>query len=266
MQHAFQRLLLLISVLALMAIPAIAQDDSGNGSAVSREGSEITIDTEQATENFIALTNSAAEGFAASLDTILERLVTVPENDITRLVFIIGGVLLLFIGWRIYNWIIVLAGALVGAGIGVALVGNADLIIQVAALLIGGFIGALLGAFLFYFTVGIVGAYVGVQLTIGLALVLGFTPVSPWVLLAAAVIGALILLGLSLQLLIFLSASLGAQMLVLALGLSPAGVWMIALTIIGMFAQILFTRRTGRNVFRRPRRIIPWRRHQQRAD
>jgi hypothetical protein len=124
--------------------------------------------------------------------------------------------------------------------------------LEVAALLIGGFIGALMAMFLYYIAVFIVGMYVGVLVIATFANLLGATPLSPIVILIGAVLGGFILLALSAEFVIFISALVGAQMLATGFGLPSE--WMLLFAIIGMIVQFSAIRVYNIDLRRRPRR------------
>jgi hypothetical protein len=124
---------------------------------------------------------------------------------------------------------------------------------------IGGLVGALVSIFLYHVAVFIIGAYIGILLTGSIAAALSLTPVSPLALLIGAIIGGLILLALSFEFLVLLSAVVGAQMLSLGLGLDA--IWTFVFALIGIVAQ-LGLMRAYKYDFRRRRsgRVYPFRR------
>lgn len=206
----------------------------------------------------VDLTVEAAESTAITLDNFLDRLVTVPQSPLMQILFIIGGIILLVAGWRVYDFIVVIAGFLIGASIGISLVGPTEnTLLLVAALLIGGLIGAVLGIFLYYVAVFVIGAYIGILITGALASALTVTPVSPVVLLIGGLIGGLVLIGLSFEFLVLLSSLVGAQLITLALGLNP--LWTLVLAVIGVIIQLVLVRSFNYD-FRRRRRVRWFRR------
>jgi hypothetical protein len=225
------------------------------------EPTEPVVNLEEVAEDAVQITQNAAEATVQTVDSLLQRLLQTPQSQIVKVLLVVGGVILLFVGWRIYHIVILLAGFLVGAAFAAALVGEASTLMTLAAILIGGLIGAVLSYFLYYVAVFVIGAYIGILITGGLANVLGLAPVSPLVLLFGAVIGGAVLLALSIELLVILSALVGAQMITLALGLGVE--WTLILAVIGVIIQLLtaryfrydWRRRPSRySIFRRPRR------------
>jgi hypothetical protein len=239
--------IVLLIVSALFIGSALAQEEPTSTPVT------IEVDVEEAAQSAVELTESAAQATANVVTDLVNRLTEVPRSDVVRILFVIGGVLLLVAGWRIYEFIILLAGILIGASVGAALVGQSELVLQVAAALVGGLIGAVLAIFLYYLAVFFIGAYVGIILTNAIAVALGAEVVSALVLFIGALIGGLLLLALSIELLILLAVVVGAQLLVLGLGLGAE--WILIFIIVGVIVQLMATRYYGYNIRRRPRRL-----------
>ena len=216
------------------------------------------IPEENLAEDLVEITEQTAEATVSTLDSFLNRLVQAPQSQITRVLFIVGGIILLVAGWRIYEVIILIAGFLIGASVATALVITDSAILNLVILLIGGLVGTALSVFLYYIAVFLIGAYVGIALTGGLAAALAFTPVSAIALLIGGLIGGLILVGLSFEFLVLIAAVVGAQMVVLGLGLDA--IWTVILTVIGVIIQLGLIRTFKYTIRRRPRRLTPFRR------
>jgi len=248
------RTLLIIGLAFVIGmIPVIAQDDP----PVDTDGDDIVIDTEEAAETVIQITETTAEGISGLVNDFLNRLYSISQNEIVQVLMVIVGAILLVAGWRIYNWIIVIAGALVGGTLALAAVGEAGVVIEVAAFLIGAAIGGTLGYFVYYLAVFVIGAYIGIVFTTLIAQSLDLLPVSPILLLIIAIVAGVVMLGLSFELLVLLASLLGAQLIVMALGLTPAGIWLMVLILAGVIIQVGLTRRAGYKIRRRPtRRMI----------
>jgi hypothetical protein len=193
------------------------------------------------------------EDTAEEIEDFLERLTTAPRSDVATVLLILGGLTLLVAGWRIYDFIIIVAGALIGAIAAASLLTTSSELILIGALLLGGLLGAALAIFLYYIAVFLVGAYVGIVLTAAGASTLGLTPVSALALLIGAIIGGIVLLALSFEFLILASSLVGAQML--ALGLDLGAAWVAVFAIIGVIVQLALVR-TFNYDFRRRRRKI----------
>jgi hypothetical protein len=246
--------LLILSI--LLVIPILAQDIATPEPVIETQGEDVIIDGEQLAAGLINVAGDAATGVSRIFDDFINRLYSVPRNDIVRVLMVIGGAILLIAGWRIYDWIIVFAGFIIGASTAMALVPDTNTVMSIAALLIGGLIGALLGYFAYYLAVFFIGAYVGILLLGTIATSLGWTPVNLIVLALAALIGGLLMLALSFELLVLLASLVGAQMIVIALGLQPQGFWILGLTVLGVIIQVFATRRFGYTLRRRPVRRV----------
>lgn len=251
MRNAFPyvAIFILAVIVAVILIGATGDPNNPNAPIIQitrNDVQEIADTTVEATEQITETTTTQFEQF-------LNRLIQPPSSVISQLVLIVGGIILLFFGWRIYDIIIVLAGALVGASLASAMVVTNSAFVEIAALLIGGLLGAFLAMFLYYIAVFLIGMYVGIVLTVGLTSLFNITPVSPLILIVGAIIGGFLILALSGELVIFASALVGAQMITTGLGLNRE--WMLLLVIIGIAVQILAIRYYSINLRRRPRRV-----------
>lgn len=168
-----------------------------------------------------------------------------------RVLYIVAGALLLILGWRIADYIIGLAGFVIGAGIGMSLVPPGNEALTLIALVAGGLLGAVLAVALQYVAIFLVGAYVGAVLTAQLWTAIAATPVSTLALIIGAVIGGLVLLGLSFQFLVIVSAAIGALLISMALGLPF--VWTAVLFVLGIIVQVALARFSGTPVLYRRR-------------
>lgn len=247
------RTIITLSLCLIVGFASVFAQDSTE-TPVDSDDDLIVIDTEQAAENVIRITETTAEGITRLVNDFLNRLYNVSRNQYVQVLMVIVGAILLIAGWRIYNGIIILAGALVGGTIALAAVGNAGVVIEVAAFLVGAVIGGFLGYFVYYFAVFIIGAYIGIVFTTVVAQSLGLLPLNPIIFIVVALVGGLIMLGLSFELLVVLASLLGAQLIVLALNLTPALIWIVLLVILGVVLQIGLTHRAGYSIRRRPTR------------
>lgn len=241
---------MLIALMALLAVGTVAAQDATTLPPAN--------DAEAAAGELVEVTENVATASLTAIDRFINSLVQTPQSDLGRLLLIIGGVVLLVAGWRLYEYIIVIAGFVVGAMIGLSLVVTDSTVLAVLVLLVGGLIGALLSIFLYYVAVFFIGAYVGIVLTGAAAAALSLAPVSPIALLIGGIIGGLVMLAVSVEFLVLLSVITGAQMLALGLGLGVA--WVLIFAVIGLIAQLFLVRTFNYDLRRRPRRINPLRR------
>jgi len=245
----FWLIALLVGSLSLAGI-ASAQDIVATPAA--------TATPDPAAAGVIDAAENAAEAFTNTAKTIWEQLSQAPQTDAVRVLLIVGGVVLLIGGWLVYEWIILIAGFLIGAVTTLTLINQPDTLVALLIFLIGGVVGALLGALLYYVAVFLIGGYVGIVITQELAVALHLLPVTLIGVLIGFIVGGIILMLLSLELLIVFSAIVGGQMIALALNLGVE--WMILLALVGMVLQLVAIRSRGITIRRRSVRGIPWRR------
>lgn len=225
---------LLIISLVIVALMGMATHHVLAQAATPANGPGETAQT------IVQATTQAAQTTAGTAEHVLNQLLQQPRSNIMRALLLIGGVILLLAGWRINEIIILIGGFLIGAAVATSLVVTDNAFLEIAILLIGGFIGAALSALMYYVAVFLIGAYVGMALTGGLGTALALTPVSAIALLIGGLIGGLVLIGLSFEFIILLSALVGAQMITLSLGLGM--IWTVILAVIGIFVQLGLTR------------------------
>lgn len=248
----FSRLLGLALALALLAAVASAQTPSPTPSIPTDSLNEIADDLVQFSIGAAEITISTLQGF-------LDRLTQVPRSDVVRLVLIAGGVLLLIAGWRVYDFVVLIAGALIGAAAAGALFATDDLSASLLIMGVGALIGAFLSVSVYYLAAFLIGAYIGIVLTSSVIGTFTDVPIEPLVLLIAGLVGGILMIGLSFQFAIILAALVGAQMLVIGLNLSNS--WLIFLAIGSILLQFFLARRFGYEFRRTGRRPLnPFRR------
>lgn len=241
--------ILFIVLLLAFVIPATAQEVATP---------QPTADAADVADAVVDATVQTAQTTVGTLEGFFNRLTSVPDSAVMRILMIVGGVILLVAGWRIYDFIILIAGFLIGASVAASLVSTDNTLLMVALPLVGGLIGAALSVMLYSVAVFIIGAYVGVVITSAVAAALSLTPVSSLVLLIGGLVGGLIFLGLSFELLVLLSALAGAQLLASGLGLGL--VWVIVFAVVGIVAQLGLIRMSNYEFRRRPTRVYRFRR------
>jgi hypothetical protein len=248
----FQVLLVIsIAIFSLSFVLAQTDEPADNGT--------IVIDVDDAAEGVIKVAETTTENLSSLLTDFINRLNTAPNSTIIQVLMVIGGVVLLVGGWRIYNWIIILAGAMIGGMTAMAAIGASNTVLTIAAFLVGALIGAALAVLLYYVAIFFIGGYIGIVFLSLVASTLGWATLPTWALLVALIIGGIIMLGISFEFLVVLASVVGAQLIVTALGLSPQGTWILILTLLGIFIQIFMMRRFGYNIRRRPARRLIWR-------
>lgn len=128
-------------------------------------------------------------------------------------VFVIGGLLACFAGFRLFRFVLGINGFILGAILTTSAVGSTSMWSMAVAALVGGLIGAVVMIAAYFVGVAIVGAGVG-----AMAVHLAWTPFHAdppwWAVVAAAVLGALGALSLTRYMIIVGTAFGGAWMLI----------------------------------------------------
>ena len=205
----------------------------------------------------VDVAEGAAETLTETAVSLFDRILQTPTSETARIILIIGGIILLVAGWAVYDFIILIAGFLIGGLIAISLVNEPNTIIALIVFVVGGLIGAALGGVLWYLAVFLIGGYIGIVLVRSLMVSLNLGIPDDIVLLIFMVVGGVLLLAISFQLLVVFSAIVGAQMVALGFGLGAE--WVILLAILGIILQVVITRSRGISFRRRPRSIL-WRR------
>jgi hypothetical protein len=172
-----------------------------------------------------------------------------------RIIYGILGVALLVAGYRVFYSMIAVTGALVGAGIGLALASQFapdNTLAQIIGLLIGGILGALLARVLFDAAIFIMGVGLGAALADRLWIPLMHTATPVVVVIIGGIIGGLGLLGLSYVFVVLVAALLGAMLLALVLNLGVQ--WVVIFFIAGVIIQYAVAAARRENAFVRGRR------------
>lgn len=159
---------------------------------------------------------------------------------------LVGAVVLLF-GRKLF-WICVAAvGFAAGMEVAPHFVNEPTPLLQLSMGLVLGFLGALLALLLQKVAVGIVGFAIGGRLAVAFAATfLVNSGASPWlVFIIGGVVGAVLLISLFGWALVFVSALVGAHLIVRAIVLPETGatILFIALAIIGVAVQTAMHRR-----------------------
>ncbi len=178
---------------------------------------------------------------------------------VLRLIYIVGGLILLFFGWSAYRLALGAAGFVVGASFGASLTANAAPAVALLVTIILGVLGGVLASFVYLLAVALVGGYMGLLLT-GQALAMADVATGRSSLLLiygiGLIVGAGVALALAVELTIILTSGLGAIMLAGGTGLLDRGygiLWTALLFALGVVVQMRIARSGGRNPFERRR-------------
>jgi hypothetical protein len=127
----------------------------------------------------------------------------------TALFSIIFGIVACFFGYRIFRVVLSILGFIVGASIGMALVGESTQTTQFLVALVGGLIGAVVMNALYFLGIVIAGALLGALLVNLLLAALGVEP-NVVFLVVGAIVGGAVAVVLNKQMIILSTAFSGA--------------------------------------------------------
>ncbi len=184
------------------------------------------------------------------------------QVTVFRVLYTLGGLVLLFAGWRFFREALGIIGFIVGSSIGASLAleaGLGQLTVLVSSVLVG-MVGLLLALFAFWIGIALAGGYVGWLLTQSIVGWFGIQFADPAtaqaVLIVGAILGGALAIALAFELTVVLTAYFGAVMVAAGFGLVSSGtgfVWVIALFILGLAVQVMISRGSPESVFRRRR-------------
>jgi hypothetical protein len=155
-------------------------------------------------------------------------VISLPLNEtnllVSAIVLLILGIVDCFWGYRFFRVVLSIAGFFVGAGIGIALAGNAQQAIVILAALAGGLIGAILFYFLYFVGPFLAGIGLGITLAGILASDLNATAsTTNIIIIVGAVVGGLVGLALSKYIIMLSTAFIGAAQIIGAIMLFIPG-------------------------------------------
>ena len=172
-----------------------------------------------------------------------------PAQRVLSVVAMLAGFLLLVAGWKIYRFVVVLPGFLIGAVLGAwlgqRLTENISFII--IGLALGGLIGIWLSQVVHNFVLFVIGAVGGVYILNNLwSLLLESSP-SILIVIISGIIGGIVLLTLYKHWMVFLSSTIGAVML--GWGIQAGVGLVIVLFLVGVVVQYSVLRSKGESAF-----------------
>lgn len=155
-------------------------------------------------------------------------MISLPLNEtnllLSAILLLLLGIVECFWGYRLFRIILAITGFFVGAGIGVALAGNAQQSIVILAALGGGLLGAILFYFLYFVGPFLAGIGLGITLAGILAADLNATAsATNVIIIVGAVLGGLIGLALSKYIIMLSTAFIGASQIIAAIMLLIPG-------------------------------------------
>lgn len=183
----------------------------------------------------------------ALMEDLVQRLG--PTQLPLRTLAVLGGVVLLFVGWKIYRFVVALPGFFVGAVLG-AQVGyqlSQSGWIALVGLMLGGVLGVWLALTLHDLAVFAIGALGGIFLVGNLWPLLAQTPVPLLLEIAGGIVAGLVLLAMARTWMMLLSAAVGATMLVW--GIHEHVFWIVVLFLLGIIVQLGLSRALGEKAY-----------------
>jgi len=129
-------------------------------------------------------------------------------------IFLIGGGLACFAGYRLFRWVLGINGFILGAMLATSLMSASSMWALAVAALVGGLIGAVLMIAAYFVGVAIVGAGVG-ALAVHLGWSMAHADPPFWAVMIAAMLGALGALAITRYMIIVGTAFGGAWMLII---------------------------------------------------
>jgi hypothetical protein len=145
---------------------------------------------------------------------------------LAALISIVFGAITCFYGFRIFRIVLAFVGFLIGFGVGAALVGNNQVVLQIIVGLVGGVIGAAVFYALYFVGVLLAGAAFGALVGTALASVLNASSGTSLILLVVGlVVGAILALVLNKLVIVLATAFGGAGGIVQGLAVLLPGVF-----------------------------------------
>ncbi|NIS81820.1 MAG: DUF4203 domain-containing protein [Anaerolineales bacterium] len=200
---------------------------------------------------FISLSTAGCSYSLVARDALLEEFVQRfgPAQLPLRALAIVGGVALLFVGWKIYRFVVALPGFFVGAVLGAQIgyqLSHSGWIALIACVLVG-ILGVWLALGLHDLAVFAIGALGGTFLAGSLWAMSAATPVPLWLEVVAGIVGGVLLLAMARTWMMLLSAAVGATMLVW--GIQENVLWILVFFVLGIGVQFGLSRALGEKAF-----------------
>jgi hypothetical protein len=177
-------------------------------------------------------------------------------QNLLRVIAILPGLALLFIGRKIYRAAVILPGFLLGAALGAYLghktAGNIDFIIP--GLAVGGLLGGWLASVLHNVAVVLIGAIGGVYIVTNLWELIYKLPPPLWLVITVSVVSGLVLFVMAKRWVILLSSAVGATMI--AWGVGSNVVFVFFLFLVGVVFQYTLAHIRGERPFAWSKKLV----------
>ncbi len=162
--------------------------------------------------------------------------------DVLQGVRIVGGLVLLVAGWKLYRLMVILPGLIIGGLIGMGLGATESELYAMLGLLLGAALGGYLALMVHVVAIFLAGGAIVAALVASAA-----NTVDPVTLVVAGLVGGAIMLALYYWLIVFVTAAIGAAAFGTGVGLGPAII--VGLAILGAFVQFGVAKALGESVF-----------------
>jgi hypothetical protein len=207
---------------------------------------------------FVAILLTACSSPLVSQFTVFEDVlegIRLTKN-LLRVVAILPGLALLFMGRKIYRAAITLPGfllgAILGAYLGNHLGGNVDL--TLLGLSVGGLLGGWLASVLHKMAVVVIGAVGGVYIVTSMWELIYKLPPPVWIVIIVGIVSGFVLFAIAKRGVILLSSAVGATMITWGVGSNV--VFVFFLFLVGVFFQYTLARLRGERPFRWPKKLF----------
>jgi hypothetical protein len=194
-----------------------------------------TVDRNDTLDDFRRDLTESDKGVVRALVDKFDRWLAADEFGLSptlmRIAQGVVGFLLLFAGYALYKFAVMLGGFIVGAILGYGFgTEEGGRLLGILLLLVGGWLGGVLAWFLHMLAIFAIGAFYGAIL---LAALIDW---ETWVLLLGGVLGGILLLALSQLIIVLITASTGA-VLFGGLGLGASDIVILILFAVGVLVQ-----------------------------
>ncbi|HEU0208354.1 MAG TPA: DUF4203 domain-containing protein [Candidatus Udaeobacter sp.] len=171
-----------------------------------------------------------------------------PMHPSVTIVGVLMGIVILFLGRKLFWLCVAAVGFAIGVEIVPQLVHDPSSLLALIVALVFGLLGALLALFLQKVAIAVLGFFAGGKFAtaIAAAFFVHYAQYSTMIFIVGGIIGAILLLALFNWALIVVSSFIGAYLIKSAIMLPPTGSTLVfvGLAIIGIFVQAAWFRRT----------------------
>lgn len=162
-----------------------------------------------------------------------------------RVLMAIAGLAMLLAGYKLYRYVIMIPGIILGGALGAAIGADENAFLAIVGLLLGALIGAGLALLIHDLLIFLIGAGIGVTLVAGISLANNNMP-EAWAIIVGIIVGGVGLLALSKAAIIFYTSAVGS--LLFGLGIEATGWWLLLFFAVGVGVQYGLARALGDSI------------------